>query len=75
MLETRCITVINWGSGKLTVQSNGLVAEGDWRAADFEKRIDRLSDDGWTMVGCMERQPKEGERTRMELYFRRQIPE
>jgi hypothetical protein len=72
--ETRCSTIINRGNGSWTVLSDGLLEAKEWLADDLHLSIHELAQEGWSLVGCMDRHPNNGEVARMELFFRRPIP-
>ena len=71
--ETRNVTVLIFGDKKVEVKSDGLIVNGEWNCEDFQKSLDRLNEDGWILVGTVDRQYACSRYGGMDLFFRREI--
>jgi hypothetical protein len=69
--RTRWATIIILGEGKVRVNSDGILECGEWSKKELETAIDALKDQGWTLVGSVDRRlkgtcPQEA----VDLFFR-----
>ncbi len=67
---TRWATIIIMGDGKLRVNSDGILDCGDWTREELEQAIDRLREQGWALVGSVDRRVGKEVVDGMDLYFR-----
>jgi len=69
---TRWATIIMLESGRLRVNSDGILDCGDWSKVDLENAISALKQQGWSLVGSVDRKVNHGciGREAMDLFFR-----
>ncbi len=68
---TRWATVILQVDGKLRVNSDGILECRDWSRDELEHAIRTLKEQGWALVGSVDRKVKGSNgRQAMDLFFR-----
>jgi hypothetical protein len=67
---TRWATVIILGEGRMRIHSDGILDCGEWTGADLKKAIEQLKEQGWTLVGSVDRRVGSQAVEGMDLFFR-----
>jgi hypothetical protein len=71
---TRWATVFILGDGMMRVNSDGILNCGDWTRADLEIALARLNEQGWVLVGSVDRRVGCEAVDGMDLFFRPKEP-
>ncbi len=72
-IETRWITLIGSGMGKLRVLSDGLVEDGERTVAAVEAVIEQLHQQGWILVGQVDHPRRNSNAPKRDLFFRKSV--
>jgi hypothetical protein len=70
IFTTRWATVVILGDGRMRINSDGILECGEWSATDLETAIERLKEQGWTLVGSVDRRVGSQAVEGMDLFFR-----
>jgi hypothetical protein len=67
---TRWATVFILGDGRMRVNSDGILDCGDWTRDDLGQAIERLKEQGWVLVGSVDRRAGCDAVDGLDLFFR-----